>query len=160
MKLPEFIRKAMLRRADDICLSRAPDVVLEHGGKAFLARWWLLPRNRFMNVYLHRFTDSDPGRDLHDHPWASLSLLLRGELHERLVGSRRPHENIHCMVPVTQGCVRFRRATFAHRLDVPPVFGRAPLSIFITGPWLRSWGFHTSDGWVHWKEYCERDGVK
>jgi hypothetical protein len=44
----------------------------------------------------------------------------------------------------------------AHRLEVLP---REPATtIFITGPILRSWGFHCPEaGWRHWKDFVGLD---
>ena len=47
-----------------------PDFVV---GAYQLERWWLIPRNRFLNVYLHRFDHSDEDRALHDHMYLNLS---------------------------------------------------------------------------------------
>ena len=51
-------------------------------GEDYLSRWHIIPRNRFFNIYLHRFTGSDDDRALHCHPWASVSIKLRGVLFE------------------------------------------------------------------------------
>ncbi|MEO1523595.1 MAG: hypothetical protein AAFU78_22845 [Cyanobacteria bacterium J06633_2] len=52
----------------------------------YLLRWYLIPRNRFFNVYLHRFLRSD--QDVpHDHPWWSLSLALWGTAREEITRS-------------------------------------------------------------------------
>ena len=51
---------------------RAPDEVI---GTNYLERWHLIPRNRFFNVYLHKFSGPDSCRELHDHPWWNLSII-------------------------------------------------------------------------------------
>ena len=40
-------------------------------GKNYLSRWHIIPRNRYFNIYLHKFVGSDDDRALHDHPWRS-----------------------------------------------------------------------------------------
>lgn len=61
-----------------ISWDRAPDFVIGRTGDPYMERWWLIPRNRFFNIYLHRFWRSDDDRALHDHPWVNLSILLKG----------------------------------------------------------------------------------
>jgi hypothetical protein len=46
--------------------------------RPYLTRWHLIPRNRWLNLYLHKFVHGDDERALHDHPWASASLILEG----------------------------------------------------------------------------------
>lgn len=58
--------------------SRAPDEIIgEHG----MRRWWILPRNRLFNVYLHQHRGDD-ARLLHDHPAWNVSIRLAGQLVE------------------------------------------------------------------------------
>jgi len=115
-------------------------------GDRYLMRWHIIPRNRLCNVYLHRYTGSDKNRDLHDHPWGSVSFLLSGELVEE---SPMPHgfllwRKIRRFLPV------FRRAKLAHRI----VLLRGPAwTLFITGPAWRRWGFLTPDGWTDHATY-------
>jgi hypothetical protein len=68
--------------------------------------------------------------------------------------------------------VRFRRSgTFAHRLELErypmdKLFGgeeKPVLTIFITGPTLRRWGFHHPTRWVdayEWDEFCNANGLE
>ena len=128
---------------------RPPDRII---GDNYLHRWYLIPRNPFFNVMLHRFMGSDDDRALHDHPWASMSILLKGALIEVLPFP--PHgwqhwRRIKRFRPV------FRRATHAHRIVL--VNGPA-WTLFITGPVIRPWGFHCPKGWVHWKEFVDGTG--
>lgn len=44
----------------------------------YLHRWHLLPRNRWWNLYLHKFVGPDPLPWLHNHPGTSISIMLRG----------------------------------------------------------------------------------
>ncbi len=112
----------------------------------YMSRWYLIPHNRWFNIYLHRFTRSDDDRALHDHPWWSVSFLLKGMLfehsfvHDTWWGINIGSRYISTCLPI------FRSAKFAHRLELlsPEVW-----TLFITGPKTREWGFHTSKGWVH-----------
>jgi hypothetical protein len=50
--------------------------------RPYLTRWHVLPRNKWFNIYLHRFLHGDDDRALHDHPWRSASLILEGRYTE------------------------------------------------------------------------------
>lgn len=118
-------------------------------GPDYLLRWHMIPRNRFLNIYLHCILKDDDDRALHDHPWYTLSWCMRGELLEYAHDMRIIRPSI---IP------RYRSATFAHRLTVRsgPVW-----TLFITGPKVREWGFHCPKGWRHWKQFTDtRDSGK
>lgn len=56
-----------------------------------MLRWFLIPKNRFLKIYLHKFMRSDEDRALHDHPWSFLSIILRGgyfEISETFEGKK------------------------------------------------------------------------
>lgn len=129
-----------------IAEGREPDVVIGGREDPYLARWFLIPRNRWFNVYLHHFLRSDDDRALHDHPWWNLSILLRGAYVEHTV---RPG-GINVRTQRQAGAMKLRRAASAHRIELPdgPVW-----TLFVTGPRLRSWGFHCPKGWVHWRRF-------
>lgn len=119
---------------------RPPDFVI---GDDYMRRWWLIPRNRAFNVYLHNVRHSDDDRALHDHPWVSLSLCLDGWLKEHTPAGIRD---------VRAGRLIFRRATSAHRLEIPDGSDGA-WTLFMTGPVIRAWGFHCPQGWRHWRDF-------
>ena len=73
---------ALLRRR--IADRRAPDLVIGGAADPYLRRWYVLPRNPVLNVYLHHFLRSDDDRALHDHPWVNASVLLDGDYVEVL----------------------------------------------------------------------------
>ena len=134
-----------------------PDVVI---GDDYLERWYLIPRNRWLNIYLHRFTGSDDDRALHDHPWHSVSLLLAGRCHE-IVGKTwsyprylRTHRYEQIRRPRRLWPL-FRKATHLHRMVIEdgPVW-----TLFITGPHIREWGFQCPKRWVHWREFTDESG--
>jgi hypothetical protein len=76
---------------------RAPDFLIGGADDPYIRRWWVIPRNRWFNVYLHQFLRSDDDRALHDHPWANCSILLRGatRAHGRRAGGRRVLELLY-----------------------------------------------------------------
>ncbi len=57
---------------------RPPDEVIGGPCESYLLRWYVIPHNRIFNVYLHCFLRSDDDRALHDHPWSSMNVVLRG----------------------------------------------------------------------------------
>lgn len=114
----------------------------------YLIRWHLLPRNPIFNIYLHKMLRDDDDRALHDHPWPSVSFLLKGQLREIISNAERYPKRF---VPF------FRSATLAHRLEL--VFKDEPVwTLFITGPKIRSWGFLCPQGWVHWRQFTDETG--
>ena len=64
---------------------RDPDFVIGPKDAPYLQRWWLIPRNRWFNVYLHHILHSDDDRALHDHMYFNVSVLLRGRYVEHMI---------------------------------------------------------------------------
>lgn len=127
---------------------RAPDFVIGGAERTYLRRWWLIPRNPLFNVYLHHFLRSDDDRALHDHPWSSMSILLRGAYTEHTIDAG----GIHRRQVLQAGDVRLRASgRFAHRIEL---HAGACWTLFVTGPRYREWGFHCpARGWVHWSDF-------
>jgi hypothetical protein len=125
---------------------REPDFII--GDPPYLRRWYVIPRNRFFNIYLHNIIKSDDDRALHDHPWRSVSIMLKGELTEFYHDRKGILRSRHLTAPN----IVHRSPTFAHRLNLP---GYCPgaWTLFITGPVRRAWGFLCPQGWRHWKEF-------
>lgn len=140
-----------LRRA--LTIPREPDFTVGEGDTPYLRRWWVIPRNRRFNLYLHHFMRSDDDRALHDHPWWNVSILLRGRYIEHFPdGTRRVRRAGRVYGP--------RKATDAHRIELfrdPTTGQEIPVwTLFITGPVRRMWGFHCPNGWRHWREYVQQ----
>ena len=141
--------------ADKIILRvtrRPPDFVIGGVENPYMLRWFVLPRNKIFNLYLHQFRRSDDDRALHDHPWANCSILLRGTYTEHTIAQG----GIHRRQILHAGSVRLRwTGRIAHRVELHdgPCW-----SLFITGPRYRPWGFHCPDkGWTHWKRFTAPD---
>lgn len=146
---------------------RAPDVVIGGAEDPYLLRWHIIPRNRFFNIYLHKFLRDDDDRALHDHPWASLSLVLKGSYIEHLPDRFRVFR---------RGAVIWRGPKFRHRIELfkqivgysaaAPwriVRAKPVWTLFITGPRVREWGFWCPDAaagrerFVPWHEFTDPD---
>lgn len=122
-------------------MHRAPDFVI---GNDYLRRWWIIPRNEQCNVYLHEILHSDDDRAFHDHPWPNTSYILFGSYIEHTPDG----EFIRSPGDVIQ-----RSANALHRLEAWP--GVSCVSLFMTGPKEREWGFQCPQGWVHWRDFTD-----
>jgi hypothetical protein len=143
MKLPNFLHTRLLAWAINKAMLTESDVAIGGREDPYMLRWYIIPRNRWFNIYLHQFHRSDDDRALHDHPWWSLSLNLWGTMIEHQKDDKRRL--------VETGDIIFRSATFAHRLELP---NRIPaMTIFMTGPRIRTWGFHCPNGWRDWRVF-------
>ncbi len=157
MRLPAFITRALLRRVVRIMGSRPPDMVIGGADDPYMRRWFAIPRNRVFNIYLHHFLRSDDDRALHDHPWWNVSILLEGSYVEHTI----PAGGVNVRTRYEAGAIKFRGAKSAHRveLDVNRGMGlpyhKTCKTIFITGPRIRSWGFHCPQGWRHWRQFTD-----
>lgn len=136
MRFGDWLIKRITRRPPDFQIGGAAD--------PYMNRWWVIPRNRFFNIYLHQFIRDDEDRAHHDHPWPSLSWSLRGTLLEYTKKFAR-------VIP--EGSWTFRGPWFSHRLALPLGDSGKTWTLFITGPRIREWGFHCPRGWVHWKDF-------
>lgn len=144
-----MITKFLLNRALQLIYKRPPDFIIGELDSPYMLRWWMIPRNKLFNIYVHMFLRDDDDSALHDHPWASLSLLCRGTLLEHFQDSEKDRLSTRHISP---GKWTYRSAEFAHRLSVP-LQNYTPVTIFITGPRIREWGFHCAQGWKHWKDF-------
>jgi hypothetical protein len=122
----------------------------------------------FGNLDLHVFHASDAGRDLHDHPWAYISLILRGGYCEVTPDSKTQRAIINGIpMPVPDGgwtrrrrrrpySLAYRAARFAHRVEL--IDGTPSVSLVWTFPKYREWGFFTHRGWQCWRDYHDAKG--
>jgi hypothetical protein len=157
--------------------TRPPDVVIGPPDSPYMLRWHLFQRNRWFNIYLHKFVKDDADRDLHDHQYWYLSLMLSGGYYEET-----DVHGVRCKRWIGPGSVSVRRPTHAHRVTLRRQQWRDPLTaplsvdemkawiwsgvfriipawtISVTGPRVREWGFHTAEGWIHWKEFVAKRG--
>ncbi len=144
IKIPWHIRYAAKRPADE-------NITANNEGSPYLHRWHLIPKNRFINIYLHRFTGPDQ-RVMHDHPWISLAYTLQGYFDEvfcRASWLKKYGSHYRTQRRIYQGHWTYRNSTFLHYLDPGP---DGAWTLFMTGPKLRGWGFATADGWKPWRE--------
>ena len=138
----------------DVALKRPPDFVIGNPYDPYLQRWWVIPRNKLFNIYLHKICADDDDTAHHDHPWWNISIPLKGRIVEHRTG-----KNTRIMKPFR---IYLRSARTGHRLEIgrkrgnPFKIGGA-WTLFITGPKIRAWGFLCPEGWVHWKDFTGSD---
>lgn len=160
MRLPRFILRRLLALRDKTVAARDPDFLIGGSERPYMRRWYVIPRNRAFNIYLHQFLRSDDDRALHDHPWLNLSILLDGAYVEHSIKAG----GVNARAYRSAGDFKFRRARNAHRVELitpPAIFNGVAKedpcwTLFITGPVLREWGFHCPHGWRHWKEFVDQ----
>ena len=140
-RIPGYASLSDMQGWAQAIMRREPDFVI---GNDYLRRWWVMPRNENCNVYLHEIVRSDDDRALHDHPWANSSFILFGGYIEHTPKGpfiRQPGDFVE------------RPADALHRLEVTP--GTSCVSLFVTGPKVREWGFQCPQGWVHWQDFTD-----
>lgn len=158
IKCPSRFKAALLSLAE----RRVADVVIGPNDDPYLLRWYLIPRNPVFNVYLHWFMRSDPTEVLHDHAWSSVSWILHGHYFEH---TKLPH--YQCEQKAADHLKKFQEGDVIIRLS-----GKVPhrilinrqvpcVTLFVTGPRYREWGFHCPRGWVPWFKFVdsERPGL-
>lgn len=137
-------------------------LTLIHDGKPFLERWGIC-HDRIGGFYIHRIAAPDPGKDLHDHPWAFVSIVLTGSYTERLC--KIDHASaVAAMAELwpdscREGHRRHRSwlsiaavpLDTAHRII--KVSDRPTWTLVLRGPTRRIWNFYPPSGQVAWTEY-------
>jgi hypothetical protein len=128
---------------------RPPDFIIGGMVRPYLLRWWVIPRNRVYNMYLHCFKRSDDDRARHTHPWLfNISWILRGQYREWYGDGPNDY------VDRRAGSIKFRLGAAPHRVEL--THGDC-WTLFITGPRVREWGFLCGARFVHWKLFTGAD---
>lgn len=118
----------------------APTVIKRPTSPVYMVRW-VLARVFGWELKFNLFLSSDPDC-LHDHPWPFLSIMLSGSYVEVTDHSRRRYR---------APCLLFRPARWSHRIEVD----EPCLTMNISPPRRRNWGFWTKTGWIPWRKYYE-----
>lgn len=158
--MTRWLARAALRLAHRVDRQRKPDFLIGGDADPYMERWWLIPRNRVLNIYLHRVLRPDDDRALHDHPWPSVSLILAGGLGEIYAPDAdvtRGHLGPKFERWFGQGDLVYRPARFSHRLLRPGRGdeGGPAWTLFITGPAVRKWGFWCPHSWRYWRDFTD-----
>lgn len=126
---------------------RKPDRIIGGEENPYMLRWYVIPRNKYFNIYLHHFLRSDDDRALHTHPWNfNISILCKGTYLEHLPDKIKRR---------SAGSLVFRGKKSSHRIELTdgPVW-----TIFITGRVVQKWGFICKEKLVYWKEFHHNNG--
>lgn len=138
-------------------------------GDPYLIRWAI--NTPLGGIKLHHILRSDEDRDLHDHPWSFLSIILWGGYWEHRDMDFVARLAVRTNLPPQSsgwfavgraerrtwrkwfgpGSILWRPAPSIHRLELPN--GRTAWSLVLTGPKKREWGFHTVCGFIPWMSY-------
>ena len=103
-------------------------------GLPYLTRWYLY-RSSGIKIYLHKLSQSDADRELHDHPWRFMSILLKGPGYTEHLPKGKTRKFGPYSVNVRDD------AAEPHRVELP--VGRGPQwTLVFVGPKVREWGFH------------------
>lgn len=134
-----------------------PHFIIGSPDNPYLLRWFLIPRNHFMNIYLHKFCRDDDDRALHDHPWWFLSFMIRGQYTEIIAHDHQTGDG-RGFVRSAPG-IAFRKAEHRHRVVLDSKDGKpVPCwTIVITGPKIRTWGFWCPKGFVPWHKFVDQN---
>lgn len=103
----------------------------------------LVRRGNGPQLYLHHILRSDGDRELHDHPWGFVSIILGGGYREETP------ERTSRKWP---GMVLFRRAEHRHRLHLD----RPAWSLVFTSGKKRAWGFWRAGSFIPWRNFVAR----
>jgi hypothetical protein len=94
------------------------------------------------SVRLHRFRAGYEDEHPHDHPWAFITVVLRGGYVDISAAGVRD--------VLTRGSVRYRRSSHTHRTSVAP---SGATTLVLTGPLVRDWGFWIDGKLYPWRRY-------
>lgn len=100
---------------------------------------------------VHEILRSDKDRDLHDHPFDYITLIMEGGYFEEQPKYADWPAGPRISTWRGEGSLLSRRAEDPHRLIIPE--GSRAVTLFMTSPRRRDWGFYTKGGWVHWRNY-------
>lgn len=111
----------------------------------YMTRWYIFDC-KFFGIKLHKIVMSDYDC-CHDHPWDFISIILKGGYVEHTeIKSTLIEKESRIYHP---GSILFRKAEHRHKLEIhQPCW-----TLVLTLKRRRKWGFWTSKGWIHWKNF-------
>lgn len=135
-------------------LGRKRVILDRQSDEPYMERYYLFlkDRKRFpFNIFLHKFLKSDPDQ-VHDHPWAYATLILKGGYWEWLPQfNSEGHKVNELQVWRGPGHFRVSSADSFHRIELDTSV--ECWTLFMPGPQRREWGFWFKDKWVQHEEY-------
>lgn len=150
-----------------------PHETIKIDGEPYLTRYYITGKNdrkvgEGRSIFLHQFHSSDQGRELHNHPYAGTSYILKGGYYEeRMYGMGKADVNGEYseFTEVTRtwyapGAVNEIQLNAFHRTDLGES-GEECWTLFITGDRVKSWGFinrETKEFFVYMDKNEVREG--
>lgn len=133
-RLPRVLVRNLRRHAERVISSRPPDFVLPD----YMERWHVFRSERLPSLYVHRLIGSDHDSAYHDHRGWNVSVLLSGWYRESM-----PRKHLLAVCERDIGDIVIRGATALHRIQLgkPLLRNESVLTLFVTGPTKRQWGF-------------------
>lgn len=148
MKLPQWLHTKLIWVAWKQIIGRDPDEIIDRDEAkgAYLHRWHVC-KSRWFNIYVHHILRSDDSPHLHDHPWINASIVLDGTYTEHTI----EQGGVNKRQRLKAGDCQIRMSgKHAHRLELYPT--ESAITLFITGPRYRQWGFHYPNGWYPFQQ--------
>ncbi len=144
-------------------LSGKPHFIIGGLDNPYMYRWYLVPRNRLFNLYLHKFLRDDDDRALHDHPWWFYSIMIRGGYNEVVPAAIGEYctPDGNTVIERTAPSIAFRPATHRHRVVLHRDSSGAmkpAWTLILTGRVVRLWGFWCPSGFISWKDFTDASG--
>lgn len=144
-------------------------VIERNHGIPYLIRWNLFGLGRdssLFSIKVHKILVSDDAC-MHDHPWAFLSVILKGGYIETANAADvqagengwtysrfcRKSRMMTTWKYINPGSIIYRPANWAHRLDIDPE--NPCWTLVFTFRKVKTWGFFTPGGWKHWSRYSK-----
>ena len=124
-------------------------------GSLYMRRWRII-HTKWFGVRVHNIVRSDIDRELHDHPFTFVSIILRGGYFEHTIDGRKTWYG--------PGSILVRSGDTLHKLELLTIDAFAfPLlvpawTLVFRGRMFREWGFLTSTGWQRWSEFIDGKG--
>lgn len=137
-------------------------IIPDSCGRPYLTRLTLLELFGF-SLKIHAIIQSDEEREHHDHPWSFWTLMLCGGYYEETLRETE-HGKIIKRKWIKPGTLRFCKAPYPHRIELEKKITRAmfhvpenietpAVTLVLTYPKFREWGFYSRMGWIHHKKY-------
>ncbi len=140
----------------------------DDGLEVYIGRWWLFTGTQLAricwipwSIRVHHIMRADADRDLHDHPWDALTVILHGWYTEqRLLEHDDPvlrGLNVPASALATEyidrrpGNTAQRKHGEYHRID--EVSAGGVYTLFITNRWKGDWGFLVNVVKIKWQIY-------
>lgn len=155
MKYFQFFQKKVIQRTKDV---------------PYLIRWNIFGIGKdssFFSIKVHNILISDDAC-MHDHPWAFLSIILKGGYVEtaHIEHIKYPmnsswkalqFDEKSRMWTVTRkfgaGAILYRPANWSHKLEIDPE--KTAWTLVFTFRKIKKWGFFTPKGWLPWNKYSK-----